>query len=88
METINKDAKYILIGHTYTDCADIKGLQLLGYAPKDDGNAFSQPDENKPVYRAIFQDGTFMEGIISKDNIDFFNNYNNKDNKIFTENTK
>lgn len=88
METINKDAKYILIGHTYIDCADIKGLQLLGYAPKDKDNAFSEPDRNKPVYRAIFQDGTFMDDIISKDNIDFFNNYNNKDNKTFTENTK
>lgn len=82
MDAINKDAKYIAVGNVYIDCADIVNFQLLGYAPIDEHNGFSEPDTNKPVYRVIFSDQSYMDGIISKENIDYLQNYKNQD---FTE---
>lgn len=72
METINEGAKYFKAGKMIIDMRDIKNLALLGYAPKNNKN---EPDENKPVYRIIFKDNSYIEQIIDKNSLACYNEF-------------
>ncbi len=72
METINEGAKYFKAGKMLIDMRDIKNLALLGYAPKNNKN---EPDVNKPVYRIIFKDNSYIEQIIDKNSLACYNKF-------------
>lgn len=78
METINENAIYILIGKILIDCHDIKKLAFLGYEPKE--GTTNEPNEDKPVYRIIFNDNTYWESVLDKTAIDRYNDFKKNEN--------
>lgn len=73
MKAINEDAIYIAIGKILVDCHDINKLVFMGYEPKE--GTVNEPNEDKPVYRIMFKDGTYWENVLDRTALEIYNNF-------------
>ncbi len=78
METINKNAIYILIRKIFVDCHDIKNIVFLGYGIKEETH--DEPDRENKIYRIIFNDDTYWESYLDRTSIEVYNDFKKNEN--------